>query len=232
MTLLLEGDLLFALEIHRKTYLLVRWLEEAIASRLIAPELTHEINELEPGALGWLERHRGMLPAEILVDRTHLREQAEYLTTVVDGTFEFRISPGEMLNVLETHCSCRMCRWIVRQPYLRTRKVGAHDKQEADRMQLEYLRQLALDFGLDPNKPSIERLAENRSYRDIVALCTYAADLTQRIRGRNSGAASLALWRRFAWTEEGSPKKEFELRPGDILEAQQRLLDQLGLEQV
>jgi hypothetical protein len=46
--------------------------------------------------------------------------------------------------------------------------------------------------------------------------------------GRAVGAASLALWRTFAWTPEGSPKKGFVLNTDEIMIAQDVVAERLS----
>ncbi len=44
-------------------------------------------------------------------------------------------------------------------------------------------------------------------------------ELGKRFAGDYEGAEVLALWRRFAWTRTGAPKKDFELTSDAILAA-------------
>ena len=57
-------------------------------------------------------------------------------------------------------------------------------------------------------------------FREWIALCTYAQELLKRVEGRESSAASLSLWRFFAWNREGSPKHSFELTSDLIMTAE------------
>ncbi len=54
-------------------------------------------------------------------------------------------------------------------------------------------------------------------------MSAWAHELTQRLEGYVTGPAVLALWRMFAWTREGSPKKGFTLRAEDVLAAEDEL---------
>ena len=63
-------------------------------------------------------------------------------------------------------------------------------------------------------------ILQDQNLREPVGLCAYTADLLERLKGRAFGAASLALWRSFAWTPQGSPKKGFVLSADEIMMAQ------------
>ena len=49
-----------------------------------------------------------------------------------------------------------------------------------------------------------------------------------RLEGMSEGPATLALWRTFAWTKEGSPKKDFQLSADLIMEAVDACKDELS----
>lgn len=66
----------------------------------------------------------------------------------------------------------------------------------------------------------IEDIIDNRDLRESVSLLTYAHDLITRTKGLAVGPAVLVLWRGFAWTRQGSPKKGFELSVENILEGE------------
>lgn len=51
----------------------------------------------------------------------------------------------------------------------------------------------------------------------------YARELLLRLAGDPGDPAILALWREFAWTKTGAPKKGFRLDAQDILDAQEAL---------
>jgi hypothetical protein len=59
--------------------------------------------------------------------------------------------------------------------------------------------------------------------RDASALVAYGYDLLRRIDNVAEGPVSLALWRRFAWTPQGSPKHGFELSAEAIVNAEDEL---------
>ena len=95
-------------------------------------------------------------------------------------------------------------------------------------MKRSFLRRLAEARGISVTDEMLDDMLEDLTLRDRIGLCTYAADLLQRIEGRAVGAASLALWRSFAWTPQGSPKKDFVLTAEEIMIAQDVLAKRLS----
>ena len=73
----------------------------------------------------------------------------------------------------------------------------------------------------------LENLLADPEYREAISLCTYAADLLQRLDGIVVGRASLAVWRSFAWNAQGSPRQGFQLTADAILEAKEKLARKL-----
>ena len=69
----------------------------------------------------------------------------------------------------------------------------------------------------------IDVIVDNRDLKETISLVTYAYDLLDRLKGIAAGPAVLVLWRGFAWTGEGSPRKEFALSAEMILENEREL---------
>ena len=80
------------------------------------------------------------------------------------------------------------------------------------------------DFGFHK---MLDDMLQDPDLREPLGLCAYAGDLLQRLEGRAVGAASLALWRTFAWTAQGSPKKDFVLTAEEIMASQELLTKRL-----
>ncbi len=71
-------------------------------------------------------------------------------------------------------------------------------------------------------------LLPDPSWRESLALGTYGEQLLRRVAGTDhSGVANLALWRRFAWTSTGAPKRGFVLRASMMVNAQSRVIEHL-----
>lgn len=79
----------------------------------------------------------------------------------------------------------------------------------------------------DALRPPLEALLQIDDLREDIGACAYGVDLLSRLSGLKNGAASLVLWRSFAWTSQGSPKKGFKLSAEMILNAETALLERL-----
>ena len=136
--------------------------------------------------------------------------------------------PGKRLYSPYAHCFCCICSWMVQKPHLRPKKVNTRDKKVAERMKRTFLLRLAKARGISVTDETLDDMLQEPNLREPIGLCTYAADLLERLKGRAVGAASLALWRSFAWTPQGSPKKGFVLSADEIMLAQDILAERLA----
>jgi len=116
---------------------------------------------------------------------------------------------------------------MVRVPHLRPKKVGAADKKVAESMKRGFVRKLASSAHLSISDEAVNQLLREPELSEAVALTTYADDLLQRLSGIAVGPATLVLWRNFAWTSQGSPKKDFALSTEAIMHAQHTVLARL-----
>jgi hypothetical protein len=215
-----RGELERAVDLQRRGYALLRWLEEAFEKGFIAPEAAHGYATVEASAYAWLEQHYDNLPAAARPPREDLAAFSRLFTTYLDASFDLELRPGERLYSPAAHCFCPQCSWLVRAPHWRPKKLGPSDKRAADRLRRAFLHRLALARGGGVDEARIEALLSEPALREALSLCAYASDLLSRLEGVVDGAASLALWRSFAWTPQGSPKRGFVLTADAILEAE------------
>lgn len=217
-----------AVELQARGYQLILWLEKALNQGFIAPEAAHVYGSMEESAYGWLEKHYDNIPSAARPAREDLPAFSRLFSTYLTNTFDLEANPGKRLYSFEAHCFCHLCSWMVRVPHLRPKKVGAPDKKVAENMKRGFMRQLALKAEPPASEDTVSELLLDPELREDVALVTYANDLLQRLQGVCAGPASLALWRGFAWTPTGAPKKGFELSADAIVSAQEKLLQRLG----
>ena len=127
----------------------------------------------------------------------------------------------------DAHCFCQMCSWLVDAPNLKTKTPTTADKKRARKMMLNVIDRLAAENNVRLPEKAAEAMADDPKLRERLALCAYAADLFQRMRGVAVGPAALVLWRSFAWLPTGSPKKKFRLSAEFIVEAERTLRDRV-----
>ena len=109
-------------------------------------------------------------------------------------------------------------------PHIRAQKVTAADKKRAERLKSDWLDEIAISKDRVLSEETRDHIMNDPAMSEAVGLCAYAADLLQRMKGFAQGPATLALWRSFAWTAQGSPKKDFVLSVDTIMDAQQRVV--------
>lgn len=209
-----------AIELQTKGYELLRWLEKAFNDGFIAPEAVHSYGTLEESARAWITRHRTNLPESARPSVEQLGPFSRFFSTYLDSTFDLDANPGQQLYSPEAHCFCPLCSWMVKVPHLKPKKVYRSDKRRAEDMKRSFVVALAAELDRTLSNSEADGLLGHPDLPEPIALCTYASDLLRRIKGYAVGPATLALWRGFAWTPEGSPKKGFKLTADDIMAAQ------------
>jgi hypothetical protein len=112
-------------------------------------------------------------------------------------------------------------------PHLQPRKLGRRDKEKARLLKKSFLERLAREGAISVQADGIDQLLRDPDASRSAALAAYGDELLRRLKGQASGAATLALWREFAWSAKGSPIKGFKLEARRIKEAEERALDDL-----
>ena len=212
-----------ALDPQRRCTALVRWLSQALREGLLDPETLLEARARPEVALGWLDRRFTDLPARARPARKDLADFSRLLSTALEGIYAFSPEPGQRLHSPGAHCFCPFCSWLVDAPHLTPKKLSARDKRRADRLEVDVVRGLSRELGLALDDAACVRIAGAPELREAVATAAWTKALLRRLEGLSEGPAALALWRRFAWTSTGAPKKAFELTPDTVLDAEARL---------
>lgn len=226
--MLIRDEVENAVRLQACGYQLLKWLEKALRDGFITPDAAGTYGTSEDAAYSWLDKHYLNLPDNARPKRSDLRTFSNFFSTYLDCTFDLDARPGKRLYSPDAHCFCPICCWMVQKPHLRPKKVGASDKKVAERMKRTFLLRLAEARGISVTDEMLDDMLLDPNLRDSVGLCTYGADLLQRLKGRAVGAASLALWRTFAWTPQGSPKKGFVLTTDEIMISQDVLAERLS----
>ena len=216
-----------AVDIQSRGYHLIQWLENALERGFLRLEAAEDFTDSRTAARDWILKHRLAMPERARPPEGGELELANYFSTYVESTFDLEAVPGERLYSYQQHCWCPFCSWMVKKPHLRPKKLTRRDKWDARRWESDWLKQLALEMGRELREADLETLLDDEDLREDLALCTYTFDLLKRLKGVARGPGTLALWRIFAWTKEGSPKPKFRLSAKAILEAQARVLARL-----
>jgi hypothetical protein len=212
-----------AVELQRASHALLRWMVDAAPAW--GATVTHDERALPVAIAAWLERDGAWLGTVVAeADRPAI---ANLLASYLETTYAYDPAPGERLYSPSNHCFCELCSWMIALPRLRPRGLARADKLQARALRAATVHALARALGCPRSDAEVEAMLDEPALREDLALVAYAHDLARRIAGHPTTAASLALWRGFAWTAAGSPRKGFQLDADAILASEQRLIARL-----
>ena len=212
-----------AVDLQQRSYRLLRWMAEAVRRGFVTFNTAHNYSTFPEAAEQWILGHYLNIPHDARPPRESTREFAAIFATYMENSFVLLRNPGQRLYSHDAHCFCPMCSWLVDVPNLKTKKPTSADKRRARRMKLHLVETFALEEEVSIPQDSTAAIVGDPELSESLSMATYAQDLLNRMKGIAVGPATLVLWRSFAWTPEGSPKKGFELSTDEILNAEQRI---------
>ncbi len=112
---------------------------------------------------------------------------------------------------------------LITPSQVRPRKPDVAGKQHARRLVRGMLQAMAAELAPALSPAELAALQQTPALRDSLAIVTYVHDLLDRMHGVSRGTASLVLWRTFAWTPAGAPRRNFHLDTDLVLEAQAKV---------
>ena len=209
-------------DLHRRSYNLLRWLSTAISKGIIQFDRAHDYMDEAAAAKEWIERHFLNLPRSCRPTIDYLEPFARFFATYLTTSFELVEKPGKQLTS-SCGCYCPICTYLVSAPHLRVKKISRRDKVRARRIKIAVLQQLAGEHNTHLDQQQAEKLIDSPNSAVDVSTITYGQQLVARTHGRSEGPAVLALWREIAWDKTGAPKKDFQLEAEDILSAEESI---------
>lgn len=220
--MLITSEIEKAVILQQKSYQLLKWVADSIRRGIIDFTSAHRFSDLPSAAFEWMVQHYENLPAGARSSQEDLPQFAAFFSTYLLNSFELVQDPGKRLYSPNAHCFCPICSWLVDAPNLVTRKVTTSDKARAQKMKMRAVSHLLNNPQIDLLR--IASLEDDQEQKECVCLVTYGYDLLDRMKGVTNGPSVLALWRGFAWTAQGSPKKGFMLTADKIMNAQSVIL--------
>jgi hypothetical protein len=211
-----------ALDLQQKGYQLILWLGSLADDAKVSFDQVHEAASMSEAARRSLERHRSTLPERCRVDPADEDAFAKVVASFLSSSFDLLASPGTR-RASDCGCPCGWCSYAVAASHLRPMQVSKRDKTRARRLQADLLLERALKNGRTLSDDRALRIVDDEHLGEAAAMVTYAEELIRRMKGLYEGPAVLALWRRFAWTREGSPKKDYRLTIDAVRDAQARI---------
>lgn len=211
---------------QNRSYLLLKWVASAVKEGFISFQTAHKYSTLPEAAEGWILGHYLNIPADARPAREDLPVFAAFFSTYLTNSFDLIEKPRKHLYSPYGHCFCPMCSWMV-APNLKAKKISSADKSRAEKIKARTLLRIAEENRISVSESQVAKVLEDDVNREYAALIAYGYDLLQRMKGYAAGPAVLALWRGFAWSKAGSPKKNFRLSEDMIVKAEQRLVEVL-----
>jgi hypothetical protein len=203
-----------AIEIQRRCYRLLRWVDTQIASgELVFFAIHGPIDEVQ-AAEAWLHDVYRFIPGDARPPRDEkavLHKYANYFTSYVLASIEIEPNPGARAQPGLCGCTCSFCLRLSQASHTRSRPVGSGAKLKATAMSVRALLEVASQMGSALTEEGAESMMRDPEVRRNAAVVAYARDLLHRVEGISGNESSLALWRRFAYTPTGAPIKGFEL---------------------
>lgn len=221
-----RNELQRAIDLHRRSYSLLRWLGTSVSKGVIRIDRAHDYMDEAEAARDWIERHYLNLPLDCRPATDELGAFAQFFATYLTTSFDFVKNPMQR-RYSECGCPCSMCSYMVAASHLQPKKVNRRDKMRARKLKIYALKQLALERDSRLDEQEAEKLIDSPDAAMEVSLVAYGQQLMARMRGISEGPAVLALWREIAWDKRGAPKKEFQLEAEHILDAQESLKKRL-----
>ena len=219
-----------AVNLHRKSYNLLRWLTTAVTKGVIRFDRAHDYLDEAEAAKDWIERHYLNLPPDCRPETEELESFAKFFATYLTTSFDLIKEPGQQ-RYSECGCSCPMCSYLVGASHLQPKKVYRRDRVRARKLKIYALQQLAFKCDTRLDQKKAEEFIDSPTSAMEVSLIAYGQQLVARTRGSSEGPAVLVLWREIAW-DKTAPKKNFQLEVDNILSAQESLAKRLGNAQI
>ena len=215
-----------AVDLQQRSYRLLRWTAKAVESNFLQFDAAHEyFDAMSEAAEAWLLRHYRNIPPDVRPAREDIKCFSAFFSTYLENSFDLVANPGVHRRSPHGNCLCSWCSWQANAPNLKTKKVTSSDKRHARNLKIAAVQAIAAGHDTALSDEDAAAIVDDPAMRETVALVAYGHDLLRRMQGIAEGPAVLALWRGFAWTETGSPKKGFRLEAEAILDAEKELLE-------
>ena len=228
-SIMLQPDSLSKIvDLQQRSFLLLKWLADAIGEGFIRFETAHDYSSMPAAGEAWIREHYLNLPERLRPEQEDVGVFSAIFSTYLKNSFDLHADPGKRLYSEDAHCFCRFCSWMIGVPRLQPKKLKPADKKRAQTMIADTLRRMASQHELEISDRKYDEVLANPDLREALAMTTYGYDLLRRAQGAPSGPAVLHLWRSFAWVLGGGPKKKFRLNAVDICAAEQQIFQALS----
>lgn len=221
--MLTSTDIDYAISIQNRCYKLLQWLGNAVREGFVPVVKAHAVADAGHAAKAWVETHLFNLPADCRPLADEMEPFSNFFGTYLETSFDL-VADAKAEYVSNCGCFCPICRQLANPRHLKPKSITRDDKERAHRLRIRRLEMLAREEGLPSFELRIRESIGHEAIRQQASLSAYGAALLERLKGISSGPAVLALWRDFAWNQNGSPNRDFKLKTKAIIEAETKLI--------
>jgi hypothetical protein len=207
-------------ELHEKSFALLRWVRSALRSGSVSFAVVHETTDSAEAANEWIRRHLGNIPLDARPADDKLPMFSRLFVSFLATSF--RLNPKAVRVVSECGCRCFCCSYLQAGPNLETRAPSKKDFRTAVDLKRIYLGKLVAEAGIPDAKGAVEILLATPAIAEAISAATWGAELLRRSEFTSQGEAVLALWREFTWCD-GRPKRNSQVTARQILDAEQKI---------
>jgi hypothetical protein len=218
------------LELHEKSFGLLRWINSALKQNALSFSTMHETTDTARAAAEWIARHLSNIPHDVRPSENQMNKFANLFVSFLQTSFKLT-QGGTASGWGLFGCFCSCCRMIRYTPYLELRNPSKKDFRDARDLKVIYLKRLAEEQKFERTTELVETILANATMRENVSLATWATELIRRSEFASQGESVLALWREFAW-KDGNAKRNFKVKPTTFMEAEQSVLAQMKIERL
>lgn len=91
--------LLLAIDIHARSYKLLRWIGALIEKGQIPVSRAEQHSDSPAAAIEWIGKNYLLFPSELRPDQSHIREFGNFFWTYVTSSFDVAAHPGTLLEI-------------------------------------------------------------------------------------------------------------------------------------
>lgn len=229
--MLKPDEVLEAVQLQAKTYGLLQWVGDEVRKGTLTFSTAHQYATATQSMQEWLVTYSRTIPGKWRPRMSRPDEVKKFVnlfTSYLATSFDLLEEPGLRSVAGVDGCHCHFCRTMVAASHIKARTPDHHDKLRANVLKRQYLNELAADSGRSLSEELAQSLIASGETAEAVALATYGAALVRRCDGDAGEPALHALWREFAWTSSGSPRRDFVLTAELILGSERALVERLA----
>src|SRR5262245_57767864 len=108
-----EGAIRRAVDLQRRSYTLLRWMDQAIEKGFISYDAAHTYATLSGATQAWIDRHYMDIPVAARPAKEDVPAFSALFATYLEGSFDLVREPGQRLYSPDAHCFCPHCSWLV-----------------------------------------------------------------------------------------------------------------------